>query len=487
MNYKMIGKILALILGFCAIFMLPAFFISLGVGAMSAVLGFGVSIGITAAVAVLLGLLSRGAKKDFFAGEGLACVGLGWILMSLFGSLPFVISGEIPHFIDAFFETVSGFTTTGASILSNVEALSAGMLYWRSFSHWIGGMGVLVFVLAVAPVSSKSEGFTMHLLRAESPGPSVGKLTPRIRQTATVLYLTYIGLTVLNFLLLLVDLPAFDALLTAFGTAGTGGFGIKNTSMMEYSAYTQIVTTVFMLLFSVNFTCYYLLMLRRVRDVLKDEELRMFGAVVLASVALITLNLMTMETPLFSSFGETLRHAFFQVGSIGSSTGFVSADFELWPSFSKAILFFLMCMGACAGSTGGGFKAMRVLLLFKVLFRNVYQRMHPNRVKTIRVNGKAVDEKLLSGVSAYFILYIAIFFVSFLLISIDGKSMLTNISAVFATINNTGPGFEAVGATCNYAGFGIFSKCVLIFDMLAGRLEFFPILVLFHPGSLKRE
>ena len=485
MNYKMIGKILALILGTCAVFMLPALFISLGVSALSAVKGFAISIAVTGGVAALLGLLSRGAKKDFFTGEGMACVGLGWVLMSLFGSLPFVISGEIPRFIDALFETVSGFTTTGASILGDVETLSAGILYWRSFTHWIGGMGVLVFVLAVAPVSGKNEGFTMHLLRAESPGPSVGKLMPRMRQTAIVLYLTYIGLTVLDFLLLLVDLPAFDALLTAFGTAGTGGFGVENTSMMEYSAYTQIVTTVFMLLFSVNFTCYYLLMLRRVRDVLKDEELRMFGAIILVSVGLITWNL--LQSGLFGSFGETLRHAFFQVASIGSSTGFVSADFELWPSFSKAILFFLMCMGACAGSTGGGFKAARLLIVVKILLRNVYQVLRPQRVKVIRINGKAAEEKLLANTSAYLILYLAIFVVSFLLVSLDGESVLTHASSVLACINNTGPGFEAVGATCNYAGLGILSKCVLIFDMLAGRLEFFPILVLLRPGSWKRE
>ncbi|MBP3436996.1 MAG: TrkH family potassium uptake protein [Clostridia bacterium] len=487
MNYKMIGKILALILAACAVFMLPALFISMADAQTQAVQGFLFAFLVTGAVALVLWLFSRGATKDFFAGEGMVCVGLGWILMSLFGSLPFLISGEIPRFIDALFEIVSGFTTTGASILTDVEALSRGMLYWRSFSHWIGGMGVLVFVLAVAPVSPKNEGFTMHLLRAESPGPSVGKLVPRMRKTVLVLYLTYIVLTIVNFLFLLVDLSPFEALMTAFGTAGTGGFGIRNSSMMAYTPYTQVVTTVFMLLFSINFTCYYLLLLGRIKDVLKDEELRLFFAVVVASIALVTLDLCTSAPTLFSSFGENLRHASFQVSSFVSTTGFVSANYDLWPAFSKAILFFLMCMGACAGSTGGGFKAVRVLILIKVLFRNINQALHPKRVKVIRINGKAANEKLLSGTTAYLVLYLAVFLVSFFLISLDGESMMSNISSVMACLNNTGPGFEAVGAVSNYAGFSVLSKGVLIFDMLAGRLELFPILMLFRPASWRRD
>lgn len=480
MNYKMMSRFEAWILAIEAAFMVPAFLISLFSDGGKATLAFAMSIGILLAVAGLFALASMGAREGFYAREGLICVSVGWILMSLFGCLPFWLSGEIPHFIDALFEIVSGFTTTGASILSDVESLSKGILYWRSFSHWLGGMGVLVFLLAIVPSGGRKEGFTMHLLRAESPGPDVGKLSPKMRSTATVLYLTYIGLTVLNIVFLLIgDMPLFEAVCTAFGTAGTGGFGVKNDSLMSYSPYIQTVTTVFMLIFGVNFSCYYLILLRRIRAVFKDEELRLYIGFIVGSIALIAVNI----RGLYGTLGETVRHAAFQVASIISTTGFATADFDLWPAFSKAILLLLMVTGACAGSTAGGMKMARILLLFKGLRRNLSKILHPQRVEAIRVNDKVIDEKVLANTNAYLSAYVIIVAVSMLIISLDNFSMTTNFSAVLACFNNIGPGLDAVGATCNYGGFGVVSKLVLILDMLAGRLEIFPILILF--GALR--
>lgn len=476
MNYRMISRFEAWILAIEAVFMLPAFFISLGSGAPDrTTLSFLFSIGIVLAAAALFYLFSRGAADSFYVKEGLVCVSAGWILMSFFGCLPFYLSGEIPRFIDALFEMVSGFTTTGSSVLSDVESLSSGILYWRSFAHWVGGMGVLVFLLAVVPMGGR-EGFTMHLLRAESPGPDVGKLAPKMRQTATVLYVTYIVLTVLNVtFLLLGDMPLLEALCTAFGTAGTGGFGVKNDSLMSYSPYIQNVTTVFMLIFGVNFSCYYLILLRRVRAVLKDEELRLYLGLVGAAILLVFWN----TRGLYQSIGETLRHAGFQVAAIVSTTGYATVDFDAWPSFSKAILMVLMVTGACAGSTAGGMKLSRVLLLFKGLKRNLSKILHPQKVQVVRVNDKVIDEKVLSNTNAYLSAYVIILVVSTLMVSLDNFSLMTNFSAVLTCFNNVGPGFEAVGATCNFSAYSVFSKSVLIFDMLAGRLEIFPILVLF--------
>ena len=482
MNYKMMSRFEAWILAIEAAFMVPAFLISLFSDGGKATLAFAMSIGILLAVAGLFALASMGAREGFYAREGLICVSVGWILMSLFGCLPFWLSGEIPRFIDALFEIVSGFTTTGASILSDVESLSKGILYWRSFSHWLGGMGVLVFLLAIVPSGGRKEGFTMHLLRAESPGPDVGKLSPKMRSTATVLYLTYIGLTVLNIVFLLIgDMPLFEAVCTAFGTAGTGGFGVKNDSLMSYSPYIQNVTTVFMLIFGVNFSCYYLILLRRIRAVFKDEELRLYIGFIVGSIALIAVNI----RGLYGTLGETVRHAAFQVASIISTTGFATADFDLWPAFSKAILLLLMVTGACAGSTAGGMKMARILLLFKGLRRNLSKILHPQRVEAIRVNDKVIDEKVLANTNAYLSAYVIIVAVSMLIISLDNFSMTTNFSAVLACFNNIGPGLDAVGATCNYGGFSVVSKLVLILDMLAGRLEIFPILILF--GALRSD
>ena len=484
MNYKMMGRFIAQILTIGAVFMLPALAISLYYGEQRAALAFLATLGVFAAVIGLLRLTCRSALSAFFAREGLVCVGVGWIVLSLLSCLPFWFSREIPRFIDALFEIVSGFTTTGASILPEVESLSWGILYWRSFSHWLGGMGVLVFLLAFSPEGSKGQGFTMHLLRAESPGPNVGKLVPRMRKTAGILYILYIGLTFLNVIFLLIGkMPLLEAVCTAFGTAGTGGFGVKNDSLAGYSPYIQNVTTVFMTLFGINFSCYYLMLLGNVRAVFKDEELRLYAGTLVVSTALITLNLRGV----YSTLGETLRHAAFQVSSIMTTTGFATTDFGQWPAFSQSILLILMVVGACAGSTGGGLKCVRALLLFKVLRRNIHQVLHHRRVQSIRVNDQVMDEKVLDSANAYLAAYVIILFASFVVISLDGFSVGTNFSAVLACFNNIGPGLEAVGPTCNYAAYSVLSKLVLIADMLAGRLEIFPILVLFSHSTWKQR
>ena len=482
MNYKIIGRFLAQILTIEALFMIPALGISLGYREWNAVMAFAITVGIVVAVAAVLFLLCKKAPNALDAREGMVCVGISWLVLSLFGCLPFVISREIPRYIDAFFEIVSGFTTTGSSILSNVEALSPGILYWRSFSHWLGGMGVLVFLLAVAP-GSKDKGFTMHLLRAESPGPDVGKLVPRMRKTASILYVIYIVMTVINFIFLLAGkMHWLEALCTAFGTAGTGGFGVKNDSLASYSPYIQNVTTVFMLLFGVNFSCYYLLLMKQVKAVFKDEELRTYVFIVLSAIVLIVLNI-------YSTYGtleETIRHAAFTVSTIITTTGFASTDFDLWPAFSKAIIMFLMVVGACAGSTGGGLKVSRLLYLLKSLGRNITQMLNPRRVKAIRYNGQVVSEKILDNTNAYLAAYVCIIIFSFIVICLDNNSIGTNFTAVLACFNNIGPGLEAVGPTCNFAHFSDLSKLVLSMDMLAGRLEIFPILILFSHSTWKK-
>lgn len=463
-----------------AVFMLPALLIAVYHGEQNTIFGFLTGMVITISVSLLLYLLCRKARKGFYAREGLVCVGASWIMMSLLGCLPFYFSREIPRFIDALFETVSGFTTTGASVLPEVEVMSMGNLYWRSFTHWLGGMGVLVFVLAIGRGREKNDGYTMHLLRAESPGPKVEKLVPRMKDTTKILYFIYIFLTVLNVIFLLVGrMPLFDAVCTAFGTAGTGGFGIKNDSIAGYSPYLQNVCTVFMLLFGVNFSCYYMLAIRQVKNVFRDEELRFYLGMVAGSILLIAWNVRGF----YASAGETFRHAAFQVASIVTTTGFATTDFDLWPSFSKAIILALMIIGACAGSTGGGFKCGRALLLIKSLRRNVRQILHPRKVQVVRVNGQMVAERVLDNTNAYLAAYAFIVVFSFIVISIDGFSPMTNFSAVMACFNNIGPGLEGVGPTCNFGDYGFISKALLIVDMLAGRLEIFPILILFSRST----
>ncbi len=483
MNYKMMGKFVGQILLLEAVFMIPALLIGVYFGERKAVICFALTILLTAAVGLLLGLFGRGSRSVFRAKEGLACVGMCWIVMSLLGCLPFYLSGEIPEYIDAFFEIVSGFTTTGASILSEVESLSNSMLYWRSFSHWIGGMGVLVFLLAFMP-GREEGGFTTHLLKAESPGPNVGKLVPKMKDTASILYILYCILTVLDIIFLLAGgMDPLSAVCIAFGTAGTGGFGVLSDSIAGYSPYIQNVCTVFMLLFGVNFSCYYLLTLRKFKDVWKDEELRTYLGIVFGSIVLIVWNLRGY----YDTLAETVRHAAFQVASIITTTGFATTDFNQWPNFSRALLLMLMLVGACAGSTGGGFKVGRLLLIIKSARRSIQQVVSPRKVQVVRSNGYKVSEKVLASTNAYLAAYVMIIIGSFLLISLNGFSVTASLSAVLACFNNIGPGLEMVGPAGNYSEFSVFSKLVLIVDMLAGRLEIFPILILFSRNTWKRR
>ena len=482
MNYKMMGRFIAQIVAVEAVFLLPAIAISAAGGDLPVVRAFLYTFAIMAAVAGVLFAFCRRARSLFGARDGMVCVSVGWVVLSLLGCLPFCLSGQIPNFIDALFETVSGFTTTGASILSNVEGLSRGLLYWRSFTHWVGGMGVLVFLLAISPGGAGDRGFTMHLMRAESPGPDVGKLVPKMRQTALILYAIYVGLTVANIIFLLIGkMDLLEAVCTAFGTAGTGGFGVRNDSMASYSPYIQNVCTVFMLLFGINFSCFYLLLLKNLRGVFKDEELRLYLGLFVVSTLLIAANVRA----LYGSLSETVRHAAFQVSSVMTTTGFSTTDFDAWPALSKGVLMMLMVIGACAGSTGGGIKCARVLLLFKSLRRNIRQVLNPRKVQVVRVSGRSVDERVVSNTNAYLAAYVIIVILSFLIISIDGFSIGTNLSAVLACFNNIGPGFESVGPMCNFAAYSVASKLVLIVDMLAGRLEIFPILVLLSRSTWK--
>lgn len=412
----------------------------------------------------------------FYLKEGCVTTALSWILMSLCGCLPFWLSGEIPNFTNALFETISGFTTTGASILSDVEALSHTSLFWRSFTHWIGGMGVLVFLLAIIPMSG---GSNINLMRAESPGPSVGKLVPKMRYTAQILYLIYFGLTIVEIVLLLIGkMPLFDAIATGFGTAGTGGFGIKNDSMTSYSPYIQWVVTIFMILFGVNFNAFYLIAFGKIKKALCMEEVRCYFGIIVVAIGIIF-------TSLFRTTGniaDSLRNAAFQVGSVITTTGFSTADFDQWSQTCKTVLVLLMFVGACAGSTGGGIKVSRIVVLFKTVAKELNSYIHPKIIKKVRIEGKPVEHEVVRAINVYFITFMILFALSVFLISLEGRDLVTNFTAVIATINNIGPGLEMVGPTQNFGFFSGFSKWVLMFDMLAGRLELFPLLILFHPA-----
>lgn len=484
MNYAIIARILGLLLAIEGAFMVPPLCISLYDGETGAVRALGLSILLLALCAALLLWLGRRAARHFYAREGFVTVGLGWVVLSAMGALPFCISKEIPNYVDALFETISGFTTTGASVLSNVEAMSRGLLYWRSFTHWLGGMGMLVFLLAVVPSARGSGGSSVHLLRAESPGPSVGKLVPKMRQTAKILYGMYIALTLLCiFFLLIGGMPLFDSLCISFGTAGTGGFGIKNDSMASYSSYLQTVVTIFMALFGVNFSVYFLLLMRQWRAALMDEEVRLYVCLMVGSIALITLNVL----PQFDFHPLTAwHHAAFTVSSIMTTTGYATVDFAVWPQFSRTLLCLLMIFGACAGSTGGGIKVVRLLLLAKNTRREVRRMMHPHSVTLVRVNGRPVEEEVLQGVNIFMAAYCAILGLSFLLVSLDDLSMETNLSAVLACLNNIGPGLGLVGPASNYGHFSILTKLVLSMDMLLGRLEIFPLVILFSRHTWNR-
>lgn len=435
-----------------------------------------------AAASLLLGVLMSLRKPKnsvFYLKEGCIATALSWIFLCIFGAIPFCLTGEIPSFTDALFETVSGFTTTGASILSDVEALSHCSLFWRSFTHWIGGMGVLVFLLAIIPMSG---GSNINLMRAESPGPSVGKLVPKMKDTVRILYLIYAGLTAAEIILLVAGrMPLFDALCTSLGTAGTGGFGIKNDSIGGYSPYLQWVVTIFMILFGVNFNAYCLLLFRKIKDFLHMEEVRCYLLIIFASVAVITVNILKTCTGLF----DAVTKAAFQVASIITTTGFSTTDFHQWPESSKVILVLLMFVGACAGSTGGGIKVSRFVVLFKTVRKEFFSYIHPKSIKKIKMDGKPIDHDVVRSINVYMITFMVLFVLSVFLISFEDTDLVTTFTAVAATINNIGPGLELVGPTGNFGFFSPFSKYVLMFDMLAGRLELFPLLLLFHPTIWK--
>jgi len=438
---------------------------------------------ITMAVCLAIGFpltIRQPKKKVFYAREGFVTVALSWFIMSLMGAVPFVISGSIPHVIDAVFETVSGFTTTGASILPDVEALPHCMLLWRSFTHWIGGMGVLVFILAIVPLTG---GYHMNLMKAESPGPSVSRLVPKVQATAKILYMIYIGMTAVQMVLLFITgMPLFDTICISFGTAGTGGFGVLNASCGSYTTLQQIIITVFMILFGVNFNVYYLFLLKKIKQGLLVEEIRYYFGIIAVSIIAITINTASLFDNVFHAF----QQAAFQVGSIITTTGYSTTDFDAWPVFSKTILVMLMFIGACAGSTGGGIKVSRFVIMVKGVYKELMLYLHPNAVRKIKMDGKVVQHEVTRATNIFMIVYIIVFAFSTLLISVDNFSFTTNFTAIAATLNNIGPGLEAVGPTQNFAAFSGFSKVIMTFDMLAGRLELFPLLILFFPNTWKK-
>lgn len=478
MNYSIIIYILGWILKFQAVFMALPLITSLIYQETDAV-----SFVITIVLCLLAGIpmtLRRPKNQVFHTKEGFVTVALSWIVLSITGALPFLFSGSITHPIDAIFETVSGFTTTGASILSDVEALSHGILFWRSFTHWIGGMGVLVFLLCLLPLTG---GYHMSLMKAESPGPSVSKLVPKVRSTAKILYGIYFALTLLEIVFLLLgDMPLFDTLCTAFGTAGTGGFGIKNSSIGGYSTYIQVVVTIFMILFGINFSIYYLILSKKLIQALKIEELRYYLGIILVSILVIAFN----TKDLFGSIWQALQQSAFQVASIITTTGFATTDFNAWPEVSRIILIILMFVGACAGSTGGGIKISRFIILFKSIAKELHLYIHPNAVKKIKMDEKPIPHEVVRSTNIFMSVYVLIFAFSVLIIGFNDYDLTTNFTAVAATLNNIGPGLELVGPTGNFGLFSPFSKCVLIFDMLAGRLEIFPLLLLFVKDTWKK-
>lgn len=478
MNYKLVFRTLGMVLNFEAACMLLPIICAI-VYKEGTLMSFAISIAIALAFGIPLSIIKVKDKK-MYSKDGFCTVALSWMFLSLFGSLPFMISGSIPNFADALFETVSGFTTTGASILKDVETLPKSILFWRSFTHWIGGMGVLVFLVALLPLSG---GSNMHLIKAESPGPNVSKLVPKVRSTAKILYVIYFALTLMQIILMLIGkVNLFDAITITFGTAGTGGFGIKNTSISEYSNYIQIVVTVFMILFGVNFSLYYLILIGRVKTAFRSGELRTYLGIILLAILIITLNC----RDIYSTVGETLKHSAFQVSSIITTTGFTTTDFDKWPEVSKMVLLGLMFIGASAGSTGGGIKVSRIMILFKSIIKEIKTCAHPNTVYKVKMDSKPIEHETIRGVNVFMVAYLAIFALSLLLISIENMDFTTNFSAIAATINNVGPGFGAVGPTLNFSVYSDFSKYIFVFDMLAGRLEIFPLLVLFSPYGWKK-
>ena len=439
---------------------------------------------LVAVICIVLGVLGTRHKPKnamFYFKEGCLATAASWITLSIFGSLPLILTGEYPSYVDALFEIVSGFTTTGATVLSDVECLCHATLFWRAFTHWIGGMGVLVFLLMIIPMSG---GSNMNLMRAESPGPSVGKLVPHLKSTAQILYVIYFGMTVVQVILLLLGgMSLFEAITTSFSVAGTGGFGIKNDSIASYSPYLQWVITIFMLLFGVNFNAYYLLLLRKWKNALKMEEVRYYFLIIAVAIGIIFCNILQMV----GNAADALRQASFQVASIITTTGYSTVDFNLWPQSSRTIMVLLMFIGACAGSTGGGIKVSRFIIACKSFIKEIISYLHPRSVKKIKIEGKPLEHETLRATNVYFMTYMVIFAVSVLLVSIENKDLVTNFAAVAATFNNIGPGLSLVGPMANFGHFTDFTKYILMFDMLAGRLEIFPMMLLFCPAVWKRR
>ena len=462
MNFAILSFIIGFILQFEALFLLLPWIVGMIYGEYHVALIYLATAVVCFILGKLLSFRHTGRFKELYVREGFTAVALGWFVMSVFGAIPFVLTGEIPFYIDALFETISGFTTTGSSILSDVEALSYASLFWRSFTHWIGGM---------------------NLMRAESPGPSVSKLVPRVRDTAKILYGLYMAITVLGVIMLcLCGMPLFDSLCTTFGSVGTGGFGVKNSSIGGYSPLIQNAVTVLMILSGVNYTVYFCLLSRQFKEAFSIEEVRWYFLIIFASALTIAWNI----RPLYATLGETLRHSFFQVGTIITTTGFATTDFNMWPQLSKTILLLLMMIGACAGSTGGGIKVSRVLILFKAIRKELSMMIHPRMVKKIKMDGHNLSHETLRSTNVYMTAYFIVLFVSLLIVCLDEYDLSTNFTAVLATLNNIGPGLELVGPTQNFALFSPLSKCVLMFDMLAGRLELFPMLVILLPSCWKK-
>lgn len=479
MNYSIVLYILGCVLKFESAFLVLPALVGLIYREHASVSYLAVAV-----LCLILGVFLTHKKPrstNLYTREGFVAVALSWIIMSIFGAIPFVLTGDIPFYVDALFETISGFTTTGSSILTDVESISKASLFWRSFSHWIGGMGVFVFIMAILPMMG---GSTMNLMKAESPGPSVSKLVPHVKDTAKILYGIYIAITICEATILrALGMPLFDSLTTTFGTVGTGGFGIRNDSIAGYSPAIQITITVFMILSGINYTAYFYILTGKIKELFKIEEVRWYLAIILGSVAVITWNVRS----LYPTFNETLRHAFFQVGSIITTTGYATTDFDLWPALSKTLLVTLMFIGACAGSTSGGMKVSRILILLKTIRKELSLIIHPRQVKKIRMDGHPVDHETLRSANVFLVVYFVLLLTSMLLISVDEFDFTTNFTSVVTMLNNIGPGLNLVGPTQNFSIFSPFSKFVLMFDMLAGRLELFPMMILLMPLTWKRK
>ena len=482
MNYRAVVNILGKIMFLEGALMTLPFIVAIIYGETSTYISFIIPICILLGIGLIFGL-KKPKNTMLLAKEGLVICGLAWILMSLFGCLPFVISGMIPNYLDAFFETVSGFTTTGSTVMTKIEGNPWGLLFWRSFTHWIGGMGVLTFLMAVVP---QGDGQSMHLMRAEVPGPKAGKIMSKMTDTVRILYILYFALTVAEIVFLMFSgIGFYNSVVTALATAGTGGFSVKDASIAGYnSPYVEYVVATFMMLFGINFNLYFFLIMRKFGAVLKDEEFRAYICVIVSSVALIAINLLTTSR---IAFEKAFRDSFFTVTSIISTTGFVTADFEQWSVFAKIILVLLMFVGSMAGSTGGGIKISRIVIYFKQMINDLKQMIRPRQVMSVRMNKKSVDNSVLKGINTYLVIYVFIIITSVLLVSIEGESLVTTFTSVVACFNNIGPGMEDVGATANFAHMSVLSKIVLSFDMLAGRLEIFPMMILFIPSLWKKH